>query len=47
MIAFTTPGGFDRFFNASAEVFAANEATPERLAQLGSQHGIQFLSTEF
>ncbi len=42
MLAFATPGGFDEFFRASAQLFEKQESTPEQLALLGTQYGIHF-----
>jgi mannose-6-phosphate isomerase-like protein (cupin superfamily) len=46
MLAFATPGGFDEFFRASAEMLAADQVSPQRMAQLGRKHGIHFLPIE-
>ncbi|HEX8237670.1 MAG TPA: cupin domain-containing protein [Abditibacteriaceae bacterium] len=46
MLTLNTPGGFDQFFRATAEVFANEQASPERLAQIGTDYGIHFLPVE-
>lgn len=46
MLAFATPGGFDEFFRASAEMLAADQVSPQRMAQLSRKHGIHFLPVE-
>jgi mannose-6-phosphate isomerase-like protein (cupin superfamily) len=46
MLAFAVPGGFDDFFRASAEMLAADQVSPQHMAQLTRKHGIHFLPIE-
>jgi mannose-6-phosphate isomerase-like protein (cupin superfamily) len=42
-LVLSTPGGFDNFFRAAAQLFKSGEASPDTITELGGQHGIRFL----
>jgi uncharacterized RmlC-like cupin family protein len=45
-LVFASPGGFDVFFGACAQLFQSGEAAPETIATIAATYGVRFLLPE-